>query len=248
MVYEISGEYFLLFKETSKFAKLPLLYCLVDPDSNKIRYIGKSLNGINRAREHVKPSSLKNDGTTPKANWIRGLLKNNKQPIIYILAYFPKRVDRTLINNTLYNSEQWYINKFKQLGHDLLNLTDGGPGAVNRQISEITREKMSKSAKARELPEALKLNNQIKYGPPVPKYMYYKKKIKKDPDNLYIKSLMKSVFGRNLTTNNEVVFSSVNDCEKYFKSIEETAKFNRTMLRRSIKHKVPYYGYIWSFK
>lgn len=106
---------------------------------------------------------------------------------------------------------------------------------------------MSESAKSRPLPEKLKLMHQPKYGPPVPKYLYYRKKSDKTRLKKYINTLKKSIIGVNLTTNIEISFESTIDCEKYFKA-SDAIKFNRASLRKFIKENRPYYGYLWRFK
>lgn len=230
-----------------QWKNIAVLYVLVDPRDMTVRYVGKSVNGINRAYEHTKPSSLRNDGNTRKANWIRALLNENLKPLVFIADYFPLDINKDIKNDYIYNKEQKLIDLLKTHGAPLTNSTDGGKGAVNRIISDETREKMRTSAKSRKLPDALLLNQKPKYGPPVPREHYYKKRPRKDPENKYLNSLKKKVRGINLTTNTEVYFDSVNDCERYFKGKPETNKFNRRSLRHSIKDNRIYYGFYWSF-
>lgn len=253
MIYKLSNDVDIVLIEVSNrsyWKGIPLIYVLVDPRDNIIKYVGKSINGIDRAFEHNKLSSLKLDGNTKKALWIKHLLSLNMKPSVFVVAQFNLPIDRKVINEYLYNKEQSIIDLLRTSGIDLKNSTDGGPGAINRQVSELTREKMSKSAKKRELPNALKLRNQAKYGPPIPKSYYYSRRNQKKRKGTllsYQNSLKKKLIGKNLTTNTEITFNSINDCERYFKMIEETKKFNRKYLRYCIKNNKSYYGFIWSF-
>lgn len=250
MIYKLNTEISLLLypvKDIKKWKNVAVVYVLVDPRDNLIKYVGKSVSGVDRAFEHVKPSSLKNDKKTKKANWLFSLLNNNLKPIVFVVDYFNLNIDKNIKNQVIYNKEQTLIQLLKKYNTPLTNLTDGGPGAVNRSINEETRLKMSISAKKRGLPAKLVENQKLKYGPPVPKYIYYKKKPRKDPNNNYLNSLKKAIYGENLTTNNRIVFNSMIECERYFKNDPKTIKFNRAKLRDCIKNNKPYYGFYWSF-
>lgn len=58
------------------------IYGLVDPETNKIRYIGKTINPKYRLSGHIN-ESLKT--RTHKCSWIRNLLKRNLKPILKII-------------------------------------------------------------------------------------------------------------------------------------------------------------------
>lgn len=134
-----------------------IVYGLIDPNDKDIRYIGKSMSGMDRAHQHYTSSSLKVDGNTHKANWIRKLKDNNQKYEIVILFHIDKTVDldKNTINLRLYEKEQELINFYRKSDNKLTNLQDGGPGSPDRQISEETRKKMSESAKKRGLNKAL---------------------------------------------------------------------------------------------
>jgi hypothetical protein len=138
-----------------------VIYTLVDPRTQEIRYVGKSVNGIKRAYEHFKPSSLK-EGNTHKNQWVSALLKQNLQPLVGI-AYSIKSNNKAVLNDILYKKEQEFIKLFFELGINLTNSTDGGPGAVNRKLSDLSKQKMSDSAKKRAIPKALLENQKSKY-------------------------------------------------------------------------------------
>jgi hypothetical protein len=52
----------------------PIIYGLVDPRTDEVCYVGKSVLGPARARCHRHPRYLKAYAHTPKAKWIAALL------------------------------------------------------------------------------------------------------------------------------------------------------------------------------
>lgn len=105
-----------------------IIYALVDPITEEVRYIGKSTSGLTRPRDHYKPSHLKKDFTY-KGNWLRSL---SIPPLIEVLhvAETKEELDRL---------EKEYIALYKGLRARLTNLTDGGEGACGRVLSESTK-------------------------------------------------------------------------------------------------------------
>lgn len=106
-----------------------LIYGLVDPEKNIIRYIGKSSSGLKRPKCHYKNSFKKNENGSWKCDlhvnrWIR---KINKEPIIDILEDFEKDiVTRDMLNG----AERSWIAYFKLIGRDLTNIMPGGDGGA----------------------------------------------------------------------------------------------------------------------
>ena len=58
-------------------------YTLIDPITNKIRYVGQTVNPDNRLRNHIYESKKIN--RTHKHRWIMQLLRKNEKPIMGIL-------------------------------------------------------------------------------------------------------------------------------------------------------------------
>lgn len=96
-----------------------IIYGLVDPTTQQLRYIGKSCRGISRPKAHTAPSSLKYD--TYKTRWIKSLICIGLKPSIAILHELDS-------SDLLYEAEKFWISYFKNLGCSLTNMTDGGIG------------------------------------------------------------------------------------------------------------------------
>lgn len=128
---------------TSKF----IIYALIDPRTNEVRYIGKSSTGLRRPERHARPGSLAKDGTW-KARWIRKLQAEGATYRIEVL----EEVDRERLSL----AEIEWIAKGRALGWPLTNLTDGGDGMSGFRFSEETRRKISERLKGKRLSDATK--------------------------------------------------------------------------------------------
>lgn len=115
-----------------------IIYALVDPRDNTIRYIGKSTKGVARLRDHLKPRNLIKHNH--KNNWINLLLVLGFKPNIMIIESF----DNKFILN---EKEIFYIKHYKELGHDLTNSTEGGEGTPGYKHKEDTIEVLSQKRK-----------------------------------------------------------------------------------------------------
>lgn len=118
-----------------------IVYKLIDPRNNEIRYIGKSEQGINRLKEHLKPSSLKNN--THKDNWIKQLLSLGLKPEIEILEV-------CISPNELFEAEEKWYNHYKDLGSPLTNLTECGKGTRGYKHTEETVQRLKEKALKRD--------------------------------------------------------------------------------------------------
>ena len=91
-------------------------YTLKDPITNKIRYVGQTVNPDNRYRNHIYESKKLN--RTHKHRWIMRLLRKNEKPIMEVLW-------DDLMTNTEGNVvETELIQFFKDEGYDLTNEED----------------------------------------------------------------------------------------------------------------------------
>lgn len=114
-----------------------IIYGLIDPRTEEIRYIGKSTSGLSRPKSHLNPSKY-NKENNYKANWIKGLAALGLQPTIIII----KMVETA---EELCQLEIDIIADYKSKGARLTNLTNGGEGALGRINSDETKEKMAKA-------------------------------------------------------------------------------------------------------
>jgi group I intron endonuclease len=109
------------------------LYCLKCPYTLEIRYIGitnKDLKG--RLSRHIHESKYRDNH---KSNWIRKLMSDNKIPIIELI------IDGLEYEESL-NIEIEYIKKYRDMGFNLVNISDGGD--FNPSKLQSVRDKISK--------------------------------------------------------------------------------------------------------
>jgi hypothetical protein len=108
------------------------IYTLTDPRDNKIKYIGKTKNDINkRLIRHINESN----SNSKKDNWIKLLKKYDLIPTVELLDIG----DSKNINSL----EIYWISQFIAWGFDLKNTTNGGDGGWdNIKHTEISKEKM----------------------------------------------------------------------------------------------------------
>lgn len=98
-----------------------LVYALVDPDSDAVRYIGLSSTGIKRPMQHALPSNIAKDATA-KAEWVLSLMRRGKSYRIAILTWGVKP-------SRLADTEDACIRFYRSRGARLLNKRGGGGGA-----------------------------------------------------------------------------------------------------------------------
>lgn len=112
------------------------IYTLSDPDSGRVRYIGKANNIAKRLATHISDSRKSN---RPICNWVAKLVRDGKCPVITSIA--------------LCGPDNWQEEECKQIAlfrsnqDDLLNLADGGdqPGInieSNRRNGKKTAERI----------------------------------------------------------------------------------------------------------
>lgn len=112
--------------------KTTFIYSLSDPNTGKVRYIGKTNNLKYRLWAHVTDATT-DRRNSHKCNWIKLLLKENKRPIISVIEEVPMEIWQ--------EREIYWINKFKENGENLVNMTDGGECGI---ISDNCREALKK--------------------------------------------------------------------------------------------------------
>ena len=106
------------------------IYALCHPETNEIKYIGKTSHPKKRLTQHI--CSLRSNH---KSNWIRSLLNEDLYPKMIIIS-------EVKITEWEY-WEQYYIDKYKKDGCKLTNQTKGGRGgADDRTLMPDTIKKM----------------------------------------------------------------------------------------------------------
>jgi len=105
------------------------IYCLRDPRTQEIRYIGKASDLRWRMFGHLCPSSLKTN--THKNNWIKSLLKLGLRPLCESIFRVP------VVHWEV--AERAAIAEAKALGFNLTNETDGGDGGSISKLKGVPR-------------------------------------------------------------------------------------------------------------
>lgn len=101
------------------------IYALRDPQTEAIRYVGKTINTKKRLTAHINEK-----GERRKNRWLRSL---NCEPTLYIL-------EKTS-HQDWKNRERWWIKYCREMGCDLTNHTDGVDGLHGASLE--TRAKLS---------------------------------------------------------------------------------------------------------
>lgn len=109
------------------------IYTLEDPDTNEIRYVGKTIKSLNnRLTGHIYSCKKENNHRT---NWIKSIIKRGKKPII-------KMIDSCSWDKSQ-ELESYWISKFKNEGLNLVNLTNGGEGNLGLKLTKERRDNLT---------------------------------------------------------------------------------------------------------
>jgi hypothetical protein len=103
-----------------------IIYGLIDPRTNQLRYVGQTNNLQKRFKEHIYHSELKRS-TTHKHNWIRGLVSEGLKPDIEVL-------DVVSLDQSGY-WEGWWMNYMEAIGCNLVNSLKVGQTVVHNELS-----------------------------------------------------------------------------------------------------------------
>lgn len=114
-----------------------LIYALVDPRNNQIRYIGKTMRTAHRRlRRHLARCYL-DEANTHKNRWLRQLLAFGLEPQILVLETCTSAID-------LSAAERRHIAAYRTSGARLTNATPGGDGGGWKHTPE-SREKLRRA-------------------------------------------------------------------------------------------------------
>jgi hypothetical protein len=122
-------------------SKEKIIYGLVDPNLNKIRYVGRSSSGLWRPNAHRHPSRL-SKGKTYCDRWIRKLLADGQDYSVVVL-------ETAVVD--LNTREKYWVAYGKEQGWPLTNTTNGGQGWSGGHFTKEHRRKISESLQGRKL-------------------------------------------------------------------------------------------------
>jgi hypothetical protein len=126
---------------------LVYIYALCEPNSEIIRYVGKTANSPEqRLRSHLAPSSLK--PKNHRTDWLRSLVKQGLKPALFVLE--------ETTDDCWQEAECRWIAQLRSLGCDLVNSTNGGDGVSGNKPSEATKQLLSSIHKGRPRSEQAK--------------------------------------------------------------------------------------------
>lgn len=119
-------------EEDSGMRRHFIVYGLLDPRTQVIRYVGRSINGLKRPNDTCRRGWKLH---TKCGNWLKGLKNAGIFAQIEVLEEFPCQED-------VGDGERFWIASILAAGGDLLNLTDGGDGRLGYLMPEETRRKI----------------------------------------------------------------------------------------------------------
>lgn len=168
-----------------------IIYGLVDPRNDELRYIGKSQYGQYRLASHLAPSTLKKE-RTHKSNWIKSLLKLGLKPLFVVLKEASDNDDLCLL-------EIETIKFYKNLGVKLTNLTLGGEGWLGHTHTEEVRKKLSKQKTGIKMSEDAKLKMSLAHSGS--NHHFFNKKLSLEHKSKISKGLKGINLGKSRDTN-----------------------------------------------
>lgn len=104
------------------------IYALCEPDTRKVRYIGKANNPLKRLGLHLSVSAKLD---THLGHWLSKLRESGTKPILSVLREVPEEIWQ--------EEEIGYIRQARELGMNLVNGNGGGIGG--HAPTPATREK-----------------------------------------------------------------------------------------------------------
>jgi len=91
------------------------IYALVDPETEQVRYIGKSLHPESRFNAHMHDHTR-----SQKGDWIQGLIKRGLVPEMRIVEEVPRDQGEM--------REIYWMNYYKEQGHSITNVINNQSG------------------------------------------------------------------------------------------------------------------------
>lgn len=109
------------------------IYKLICPNAKTVKYVGKTKESLNkRLCKHIHSRNKK----APVNKWINKLISENQKPIIELI----EKVDF----NIWENKEKYWIQYYRNINTDLLNITLGGDsGCLGYKHTEQAKKRIS---------------------------------------------------------------------------------------------------------
>lgn len=119
-----------------------IVYGLIDPRTNELRYVGKSCSGMHRPRQHSFAFFRK--ANTHVGHWLNSMfLDGGHKPLILVLRECQSDIE-------VIAHEIVLIATFRQAGFELTNITPGGEsGSTGYRHSDEARAKISEALRNR---------------------------------------------------------------------------------------------------
>lgn len=116
--------------------RITAIYALCEPD-NTPRYVGKTVRYLHeRHKAHIREA--KRRPRLPVHHWIAKRIVQKDWLVIRLLEYVRPGADWAA-------RERFWITKYREQGHNLLNLTEGGEGLAGHVFTAEHREKIAAS-------------------------------------------------------------------------------------------------------
>lgn len=119
------------------------IYRLKNPDTKKVRYVGKTTNPKRRWHHHCSIKANEKQ-KSHRSSWLLSILREGKKPILEIID--------TCQYKSWEEVEKYWIQYHKDMGCNLCNHSYGGGGILGVERSKETKEKISRNnARARKI-------------------------------------------------------------------------------------------------
>lgn len=187
------------------------IYALICPFTDKVKYIGKTENGITRIYGHWRDfrKSAISGRLTKKQNWVKKL---RKLGVKFKVQYLEYQEDPQVLDQR----EIYWIAKYKSEGFDLLNTTAGGERTVTKIFTEEEKLEISRRTKeAMWRPEVRQKYLEGSKNRKVPSS--YKTKPTKEKKQKISKSPWHESKKRKVVSSDGICFLSINDAAKHYK-------------------------------
>ena len=185
--------------------KTMYIYSLSDPVTEEVKYVGKTVDPLNRFWGHIHEAKRRKKGKNEKkAEWIRELLSNGLRPKLNIIEEIPTEIWE--------EKEIYWIAEFIKKGHNLLNVTKGGKcGVISQKCREALSHCTTRGHKKGEFhhTEETKIKIRAKRALQVMTFKHKESISKTSPYNIKIKEITEN--------NEEIIWNSITDAAKFHK-------------------------------